>query len=437
VRERFLALIERHLEAENGAHLEVELAVAPPQSLGRQREGMRSVVPRPERPESQRAPARVASPASSRTPSRREPTTQQALPYRFENFVVGPCNALAREACFAVANESQRGLNPPFLSADAGLGKTHLARPITTTVRAGGSSRVIYASAESFTNDFMSAIRGKQMEGFKQRYRNACRLLVLEEVQFLKAKRATQLELFHTLCHLLDVGAQVVLTGDRLPRDVEGLGPRLRSQMSAGLVAELEPPDAVVRREILRQKAASGGVRLPDDCRELIVESVRGSVRDLEGVLIQLVATASLLKRPIDQELTRAALHKLQPGRDAHRLGPSEVLEAVATFFRTRPGTLAGRSRRRDVLWPRQLAMYLCCRYTDEPTAAIARVFGRRHTAVANAEKVISRAILERAPLRYKVEAISERLDQLENEARQRSAQRLRPHHPSGRQTAR
>ena len=120
VRERFLALIERHLEAEHGAPLEVELAIAPPQSLGRQRAAMRSVAPRPERPEPQRAPARVASATTSRTPSRREPTAQQALPYRFENFVVGPCNALAREACFAVANESQRGLNPLFLSAAAG-----------------------------------------------------------------------------------------------------------------------------------------------------------------------------------------------------------------------------------------------------------------------------------------------------------------------------
>jgi chromosomal replication initiator protein len=406
VRERYLALISRHLEAERGRPVEVELAVAPPQKAG----------PRAAR----RRQAEPAARPAPRAVARREPVPRQAaaasqpaLPYRFETFVVGPCNALAREASFALARGGQRGLNPLFLSADAGLGKTHLARAIATAVREQGSQRVIYASAESFTNDFMTAIRGKQMEGFKRRYREGCRVLVLEDVQFLRAKRATQLELFHTLSHLLDVGARVVLSGDRLPRDMEGLDPRLRSQLSAGLVAELEPPDALVRREILRQKAASGGVRLPDDCRELIVESVRGNVRDLEGVLIQLVATASLLKRPIDEELTKAALHKLQPDPEAQRLDPSQVLEAVAAFFRTRPETLAGRSRRRDVLWPRQLTMYLCTRYTDAPQSAIARLLGREHTAVRNAVRVVERTLLEHAPRRYQVEALSARLDAL------------------------
>ena len=412
VRERFLALIERHLEAESGAPVSVELVVAPPLPGGQAREEKRLARVRPERPE-----ARVANGRPPPTPAR-APAAQPTLPYRFDNFVVGPCNALAREASLAVARGSQSGLNPLFLTAEAGLGKTHLARAISEAVREQGSQRVIYASAETFTNDFMTAIRGKHMDRFQQRYRKACRLLILEDVQFLKSKRATQLELFHTLTHLLDAGARVVLTGDRLPRDVEGLDGRLCSQLTGGLVAELEPPDAVVRRDILRQKAASGGVRLPDECRELIVESVRGSVRDLEGVLIQLVATASLLKRPIDEELTRGALHKLAPRCESRSLDPTEVLEVVAAFFRTRPETLAGRSRRRDVLWPRQLAMYLCARYTDAPQNAIGRLLGREHTAVRNAVRVVERTILEHAPRRYQVEALSARIDALIREQR-------------------
>ena len=416
VRERFLARIQRELEAEAGAPVEVELSVAPPPPVGHRRAKRRRDADAPVRRTSQPAP--TPEPTVARQPAKPARAEQATLPYRFETFVVGPCNALAREASFAVARGGQRGLNPLYLSADRGLGKTHLARAITADVREQGSSRVVYASAEAFTNQFMTAIRAKQMDEFKRRYRDACRLLVLEDVQFLKAKRATQLELFHTLSHLLDAGARVVLTGDRLPRDIDGLDPRLRSQLSAGLVAELEPPDALVRREILRQKAASGGVRLPDDCRELLVESVRGSVRDLEGVLIQLVATASLLKRPIDEELTRAALHKLQPDPASQRLDPSEVLETVAAFFRKRPETLAGRSRRQDVLWPRQLAMYLCTRYTDAPQTAIARLLGREHTAVRNALQVVERTILEHAPKRYQVEALSARIDALVRERR-------------------
>jgi chromosomal replication initiator protein len=240
---------------------------------------------------------------------------------------------------------------------------------------------------------------------------------VVEDVQFLRSKKATQLELFHTLTHLLDVGARVVLTADRLPRNIDDLEPRLRSQMSAGFVAELEPPNATVRREILRAKAAAGGVGMPADCLELLVDSVRGSVRDLEGVLIQLVATAALLKRPLDLELTRAALHKITPSPTrAARLEPSAIIEAVAAFFRTRPERLASRSRRRDVLVPRQLAMYLCRRYTDAPLTTIGRALGRDHPAVSNAVKAVERRILEHAPLRYQVEALCARLDALERE---------------------
>src|SRR6185295_12935118 len=216
-------------------------------------------------------------------------------------------------------------------------------------------------------------IQSRRADKFKRRFRHGCRLLVIEDVQFLDArKRATQLELFHTICHLLDVGARVVLTADRLPRDIEGLDPRLRSKLSSGLVAELEAPDAIVRREILRQKAADGGVRLPDASRELIVESVRGSVRDLEGVLIQLVAMASLLKRPIDPELTLVALRKLAPIAALRRaLEIGDVVASVAAYFKQPPDALAARSRRRDVLLPRQLAMYLGHRYTSASLSEI------------------------------------------------------------------
>jgi len=404
VRERFLDQIARCVRAESGHALRIDLALDASEV-----EPSPAAIP----PAAARAPDRPRRTEPEATNARPAPV-QRVLPYSFDNFVVGACNALAREASFAVASGRQRPVSLLFLSASAGLGKTHLARAIVGEVRERGQERVIYASAEHFTNDFMASIRSRRMDRFKRRYRQGCDLFVLEDVQFLRAKRATQLELFHTLTHLIDAGSRVVLTADRLPRDIDQLEPRLCSQMAAGLVAELEPPDAVVRREILRSKAAAGGVRLPRDCVELLVDSVRGNVRDLEGVLIQLVASASLLKRPIDLGLTREALHKLTPQPEcAAALEPAAIIEVVAAFFRTRPETLASRSRRRDVLVPRQLAMYLCRRYSEAPLAAIGRSLGRDHPAVSNAVKVIERRMLEHAPLRYQVEALCARLDAL------------------------
>ncbi len=413
VRERFLAQITRCVEQEAGHTVGVKLAVDPSQR--REAAGGRVDLA---------GAAEVEAPArAERAVSAHRLTLvplQRALPCTFENFVVGPCNALAREASYAVARGHQRPLRLLYLTAKSGLGKTHLARAIVEEARGRGRERVLYTSAESFTNDFTRSIRARQMEHFKRRYRQHCDLLVLEDVQFLRAKQATQLEIFHTLNHLLDVGARIVLTADRLPREMDGVEQRLRSRMSAGFVAELEPPNATVRREILRAKAAAGGVHLPADCLELLTECVRGSVRDLEGVLIQLVASASLLKRKIDLELTRAALHKLAPASArARRLEPDAVIEAVAAFFGARPEQMASRSRRRDVLLPRQLAMYLCRRYTDAPLTSIGRALGRDHPAVSNAVKTVERRILESAPLRYRVEALCARLDALEREGDQ------------------
>jgi chromosomal replication initiator protein len=412
---RLLARIERCAEAEVGSRVAIELEVVATGGVPAAPADSAAVACAPRTPDRCGAANADGATRPPRLVPRATHAPQQAsLLQSFESFVVGPCNALAREAALAVARDTQRPLNPLLLVSEPGLGKTHLARAVVGEAGRRGRERCIYESAESFTNHFLASIRDRSMDRFKRRYRQECGMLVLEDVHFLRRKAATQLELFHTLSHLVDAGVRVVLTADRLPRDIEGLDARLRSRMGAGLVAEIEPPDASVRREILRSKAAHGGIRLPDECLDLIVGSLRGSVRDLEGVLIQLVASASLLKRPIDLELTRRALHKLAPmdPREAC-LDVGTVVRSVAAFFGTTPEALAARSRRRDVLLPRQLAMYLCQRYTDAPQVAIARALGRDHPSVANAVRRVERALLERAPLRYQVEELTSRLDRL------------------------
>jgi len=369
------------------------------------------------------APRRSSSPRPARADDRQP--AQAELPFSFESFVVGPCNALAREASLALARERQRTLNQLYLGGESGMGKTHLARATAAEARrhgaagrasASGTGRgVVYTSAEQFTSEFVSAMRNGRSDEFKRRYRAPIGLLVVEDVQFFSGRAKTQLELFHTVQHVLDAGGRVLLTGDRPPRDLTGLDDRMRAQMGRGFVAELEPPDALVRRNILRAKAAAGGVKLPADCLDLLVESTEGSVRDIESVLIQVVTTSSLLGHPIDLELTREAIAlktAAHPRLAPRTIAVAEIVRIVAAFFGKRPEALASRSRRRDVLVPRQLAMYLAHRYTEASFGEIGRALGRDHPSVRNAILRIERQVLENAPVRYQVEALSERLDQ-------------------------
>ena len=378
------------------------------------------------------ARSRIQRPDDARNDSKLDHESaplQAELPFSFESFVVGPCNALAREAALALARRRQRSLNQLYLGGDSGMGKTHLARATAAEARRHTSStrnsapsaprerssRVVYTSAEQFTSEFVTAMRLGNSEDWKRRYRGSIGMLIVEDVQFFSGRTKTQLELFHTVQHVLDAGGSVLLTGDRAPRDLVGLDGRLREQVGRGFVAELEMPDALVRRHILRSKAAAGGVHLPADCLDLLVESSAGSVRDIESMLIQVVTTSSLLGRTIDLALAQEAV-ALKSGSGSSlapkTLPTNEIVRIVAAFFGKRPEALAGRSRRRDVLIPRQLAMYLAHRYTKASFSEIGSSLGRDHPAVRNAITRIERLILENAPLRYQVEALSERIDQ-------------------------
>jgi chromosomal replication initiator protein len=372
-----------------------------------------AAVPRP----SAESPRAAALATPERSPQLRVEATsahaaQLALPHTFDTFVVGPGNALAREASLAVARGRALGSGPLCLVGPAGTGKSHLARAVVHEARRAGAQRALYTSAEAFTSELMVAIREQDTPAFRRRFRRECDLFVLEDVQFLEGKNATQLELFHTLEHLRLVGTRVVLTADRLPRELPRLDPRLSSQLSCGLVAELDLPDRALRRDILRDRASRGGFRLPEDCLELLVDSVYGSVRDLEGVLMQLVASAALLGRTIDRALAENALRKVA-GPNGGALSVDDVIDSVAQFFGVRRSDLASRSRRRATLRPRQLAMYLCRQYTSASLSEIGRALGRDHPAVANALRAVERAMLERAPLRYQVEELSARLGRL------------------------
>lgn len=322
----------------------------------------------------------------------------------FESFVAGPGNALALEAARAVARGEAGRCNPLFLYASTGMGKTHLCRAIQTNL--GGAA--LYRSSEEFTTEVTEALRAGQMPRIRQRYRRSTNVLILEDVQFLVGKRATQVELFHTLDHLIAHGRTVVLSADRSPAELDELDPKLSSRMGSGLVACIAPPERETRLAILRERAARGGVRVPDECLESLADRAISSVRGLVSGLNQVVARASLLKAPITLDLVAAALAAVElPGR-ARSL--DEIMAETARAYGVKKEDLSARSRKQTFVRPRQVAMYLARRYTDASLAEIGRAFSRDHTSVMYAIDVVERRIVEKPQLRYELEALAQRV---------------------------
>jgi len=351
-------------------------------------------------PQSPREPERIESlePASESL----EPACAQE--HLFERFVSGPGSALALEAARAVARGEVGRCNPLFIVGGTGSGKTHLCRAIYGAV----GSAAVYRSSEEFTTEVTEALRAGQMPRIRQRYRRQANMLILEDVQFLVGKRATQVELFHTLDHLMSHGRTVVLSADRQPSELDELDPKLRSRMASGLVARIAPPESVTRRAILRERAARGGIRVPAECLDLLAERELASVRDLIAGLNQVVARASLLRAPITPELVGQALAAVDmPGRPKSL---EEIVGEVTRAYKLAPEALRSRSRKRLVTQPRQVAMYLARRYTSASLADIGRAFGRDHTSVMYAIDVVERRIVERPQLRYELEAIAARI---------------------------
>ena len=308
--------------------------------------------------------------------------------YTFEQFVIGDSNRLAHAAALAVAEMPAQAYNPLFIYGPPGLGKTHLLHSIGNYARAfSGGLTVRYTTVEAFTNEFIHALGGGSIDAFKSRFRRADVLLV-DDVQFLERKVRTEEELFHTFNALYDTGSQLVLTSDRLPRDLEALEDRLRERFESGLVTDIGRPDYQTRLAILRKRAAQDGLVL-DDHRplELIAQAVTTNVRALEGALIRVVAFASLTAAPVTPELAAKVLGRLttEPTRSTH-VTIDRIQSETARMFGITTEELLSRSRTERLAWPRQLAMYLARELTDHSLPAIGRAFaGRDHTTVLSA----------------------------------------------------
>jgi chromosomal replication initiator protein len=307
--------------------------------------------------------------------------------FTFDQFVIGDANRLAHGAALAVAEAPGLNFNPLFICGPPGLGKTHLLHSIGNYLAEHGDGlTVVYTTVEAFTDHFVGALHTGALEAFKAVYRGVDVLLV-DDVQFLQAKAKTEQEFFHTFNALHGAGAQLVLTSDRLPRDLDALEDRLRERFEAGLVADVRPPDVGTRRTILRKRVQQDALERVDPAAvDLIAKRVDSNVRALEGALIRVVAYGSLTGRPVTPELAAEVLDGLYPGTKVRRFTVRDIQQHTCEAFGLSLDDLLSTSRAAPVAWPRQVAMYLARELTDQTLPAIGRAFGgRNHTTVMHA----------------------------------------------------
>ena len=333
----------------------------------------------------------------------------------FGQFVIGDANRLAHAAALTVAELPGTAYNPLFVYGPPGVGKTHLLQAIANYLVAYSPHlRVRCTTAETFANEFIAALHGKSIDDFKGAWRGNDVLLV-DDVQFLESKVRTEEEFFHTFNALTDAGAQLVLTSDRLPRDLGALEERLRERFEAGLVTDIGHPDRVMRTAILRKRADQDGLAIEDDdVIEAIADRIGGSVRELEGALIRVVAFASLTHRPLTPDLAAEVLGSLYPAADRHPGSPPTILriqETVCEQFGITPEELVSPSRSARLAAPRQLAMYLARVHTKASLPAIGAAFGgRNHTTVMHAVRKVEAQLGKDADVDDALRSLTDRL---------------------------
>lgn len=334
--------------------------------------------------------------------------------YTFERFVVGSNNELAAAASRAVADKPGKMYNPLFLYGGVGLGKTHLMHAIGHHLIATDPSRAVsYVSSERFTNELVTSIRQGTTVAFRARYRRMD-LLLVDDVQFLEGKERTQEEFFHTFNALYDSQRQIVLTSDRPPSEMARLEERLVSRFQCGLVVDLRPPDYETRVAILRKKADDDGLAIDGEIIELIARSCTASVRELEGAVIKLLAYSSLTNQEITLALAHKALRDVlrRHSEDGPVRSPERVRELVARRWRVRPDALASQRRTKDVMVPRQVAMYLIKETLGMSLSRIGQLFGGRdHSTVIHSIRKVEDSMRRDAAFRSLVEAAREELE--------------------------
>lgn len=315
-------------------------------------------------------------------PEPRRRTGGLNLGYTFENFVTGESNRLAHAAALRVADQTSRQYNPLFICGGTGLGKTHLMQAIghrRLSRRPG--ERVIYLTSENFVNEVVLGVRFNKMESLRQRFR-AADILLLDDVQFVVGKEASENELFHTFNALYDDGNQIVFSSDVPPREIPGLTDRLKSRFEGGLIVDVQLPDFETKVAILRQKAEVHQLVLEDDVAFFLAGKIKSSIRELEGYFNRVVAFASLRGEAVSLEIARESLKDVLRNEE-RTVSPAEILRGVASHYGLKPADLRAKTKRAGIVFPRQVAMYVMKETTNLSLPEIGRLFSDKHHTTA------------------------------------------------------
>jgi chromosomal replication initiator protein len=334
--------------------------------------------------------------------------------YTFDSFVIGSSNRFAHAAALAVAEAPAQAYNPLFIYGGTGLGKTHLLQAIAQYVgEHPGSLSVRYVTSETFMNDFINSLRDKRIEGFKQRYRTYD-LLLVDDVQFFENKERIQEEFFHTFNSLYESGSQIVMSSDRPPRDIATLEERLRSRFEWGLITDIQPPDLETRIAILRKRVKTDNINADPQVLTFIASRVSTNIRELEGALTRVVAFCSLTGRPMTEDLAQDVLKDVFPQGDLPQVTIERIQEIISDRFGLSLDELCGDRRSQNIVYPRQVAMYLSRELTDSSLPKIGKQFGGRdHTTVIHATSKIARMIREDRSVYNLVQELTARIKQV------------------------
>tara|TARA_B110001454_G_scaffold41795_1_gene41085 strand:- start:334 stop:1671 length:1338 start_codon:yes stop_codon:yes gene_type:complete len=313
--------------------------------------------------------------------------------HKFELFIEGSNNQFAKTAAEAVAeNPGKQSFNPLIIYGGTGLGKTHLLHAIgNRLLETKPDCRIVIATSEKFTLDFVNGLRKNRTIEFARHYRQAD-ILLIDDIQFFRGKEQTQEQFFHTFNELYQSGKQIVLTADRYPGEMQGLQDRLLSRFQSGLSVDIQPPDFEVRVAILLDKAERNGVDLPYDIIEFIATHVRSNIRDLEGTVIRLLARSSLMNQDIDRKLVQEVVKERVGKKPMRDLSMEDIVRKVSELTGISEEGIVGKSRRKEIVEARQTAMFLCRNILDNSLSSVGMYFGGRdHTTVMHSIKIIEK----------------------------------------------
>lgn len=363
----------------------------------------------PRLPEMPVAPAAPVPPVrSSATAPRSTPALNPKL--TFASFVVGPSNNFAHAACLAVAQSPAKAYNPLLIYGGAGLGKTHLMQAIGHHVATSSrTAQICYLSAEAFLNEYIDCLQEQRIASFRKKYRGMD-LLLIDDIHFLASKKQIQEEFFHTFNALYHANKQIVFSSDRPPSEVEGLDTRLVSRFEWGVTTQIEPPDMETRVAILKKKCDSIPSPVPDDVVFFIAENVRSNIRRLEGALQSVAAYASLNGKPVTRELAESVLRDTLDKLAIAVPSFDSIQKAVAEHFDIRLADMTSKRRPQSIALPRQVAMYLCRRLTQQSLPSIGDAFGRNHATVIHACRLVDQRIKRDSSFRQSVQAVCRQL---------------------------